>query len=507
MDSYFAYTRVSTKKQGEKGVSLDEQRDAIARYAKANGLSVGEWLEERETAAKGGRPVFSQMLDRLRNREAAGVIIHKIDRSARNLKDWADLGVLIDRGVDVHFAHEAMDLASRGGRLSADIQAIVAADYIRNLRSEIRKGMYGRLKQGLYPLGAPVGYLDQGKGKPKVPDPTKAPLVRQLFEVYATGAHTLHTLRKVADEIGFTNLRGGRISINGLSTILNNPFYCGVIRMKSTGETFKGIHKPIVSTALFDHVQDVLCGRVSARPVKHDFLLRRLLRCRRCGYTLIGERQKGYIYYRCHTRRCRPTSIREDDADKQIGLVFAEVQLTRCELTELRKLLDKRSKTWGVDRTAMVEGAKLDVDRLKQRAERLTDALVDGALDQSVFNERRQRLVVDIRAAEKRVEALQSLSDDVQREMAKILEQLESLQRSYERGVPFERRDLITEVTSNRLLAGKNLAVELHEPFRTVANRPKFSSSTPLRERTRTLDSLFETLWQYACSQVSAGQQ
>ena len=57
------------------------------------------------------------------------MIIHKIDRSARNLKDWADLGELIDQGIDVHFANESLDLHSRGGRLSADIQAVVAADY------------------------------------------------------------------------------------------------------------------------------------------------------------------------------------------------------------------------------------------------------------------------------------------------------------------------------------------------------------------------------------------
>jgi DNA invertase Pin-like site-specific DNA recombinase len=77
-------------------------------------------------------------------------VIHKIDRSARNLRDWADLGDLIDAGVDVHFANETMDLKSRGGRLSADILAVVAADFIRNNREETRKSFYRRLKQGIY---------------------------------------------------------------------------------------------------------------------------------------------------------------------------------------------------------------------------------------------------------------------------------------------------------------------------------------------------------------------
>jgi Resolvase, N terminal domain len=52
---------------------------------------------------------------------AEGVIIQNIDRSARNLREWADLGELINKGVQVHFAYEGLDLHSRGSRLLADI--------------------------------------------------------------------------------------------------------------------------------------------------------------------------------------------------------------------------------------------------------------------------------------------------------------------------------------------------------------------------------------------------
>jgi len=187
MQNYFAYIRVSTAKQGEKGVSLQEQKGAIESYARRFNLEISRWFEERETAAKSGRPVFAEMLKLLRERKGVGVIIHKIDRSARNLKDWANLGEMIDAGSQVHFVNESLDLHSRGGRLSADIQAVVAADYIRNLREETRKGFYGRLKQGLYPLPAPIGYLDQGRGAAKIPDPRRAPLVIQAFRLYATG--------------------------------------------------------------------------------------------------------------------------------------------------------------------------------------------------------------------------------------------------------------------------------------------------------------------------------
>ena len=167
MGEFFAYIRVSTQKQGETGSSLSEQRDAISQFAAKNGFAISEWFEETETAAKQGRGQFSRMMRELRLRKAHGVVFHKIDRGARNLKDWNDIQELIERGIDVRFAHESLDMQTRGGRLTADLLAVIASDYIRNLRDEVKKGIRGRLKQGLYPLPAPLGYLDAGGGKPK----------------------------------------------------------------------------------------------------------------------------------------------------------------------------------------------------------------------------------------------------------------------------------------------------------------------------------------------------
>ena len=114
MKQCFGYVRVSTVKQGE-GVSLEAQQEAIERFAEQNDITITKWFEEKQTAAKAGRPVFSAMVKALRQHKAAGVIIHKIDRSARNFRDWARIGELSDAGIDVHFASESLDFRSRGG--------------------------------------------------------------------------------------------------------------------------------------------------------------------------------------------------------------------------------------------------------------------------------------------------------------------------------------------------------------------------------------------------------
>lgn len=307
---YFAYVRVSTTKQ-KSGVSLEEQRRAIVQFAQARGCTIAQWFEETETAAYGGRRVFTQMLARIDKGEASGLILHKIDRGARNLKDWALIGDLLDRGVDIRFAHENLDMESRGGRLAADIQAVIAADYIRNLREEVKKGLEGRLRQGLYPFKAPLGYRDHGAGRAKTLDPQLAPLVAEAFARYAARTCTLRMLATEMCELGLVNQRGGRVSVNTLSNMLNNPFYTGVIRIKRTGAVYSGVHRPLISAALFDQVQTVLRGKTGDRlGLKHRFLYRRLIVCA-CGHRLVGERHKGFVYYRCHSHGCR-VSLREE---------------------------------------------------------------------------------------------------------------------------------------------------------------------------------------------------
>ena len=229
MKACFAYVRVSTVKQGD-GVSLEAQREAITWYAGRHDLKVVDWFEEKETAAKSGRPIFNRMLKQLRQGKAQGLIMHKIDRSARNFADWAKIGDLADAGIDIFFATESLDFHSRGGRLTADIQAVIAADYIRNLREETKKGIRGRLKQGLYPFSAPLGYVNNGGGKLKTLDPIRAPLVRELFEHYLTGNFSIRSLHEAMVERGLTTRGNHPISKRTVEDVLRNPFYCGLMR-------------------------------------------------------------------------------------------------------------------------------------------------------------------------------------------------------------------------------------------------------------------------------------
>lgn len=494
LNNYFGYIRVSTARQGERGVSLLEQRSAIERHATRNSLSITQWIEERETAAKKGRPLWNAMLKELRKGTVQGVVIHKIDRSARNLKDWADLGDLIDQGIEVHFVNESLDLQSRGGRLSADIQAVVAADYIRNLREEAKKGIYGRLKQGFYPLRAPIGYQDQGAGKAKTIDPVKGPIVRKAFELYGTGQWSIPTLMDELYRRGLRNHAGNGVTRSGLHKMLRNPFYTGVVHIKASGETYLGNHDALISKSLFDRVQDILHGRVGRRVIVHDFLFRRFVKCEQCGYSLIGERKKGITYYRCHAKTCPKTSVREDGIVAGVFEVLKALEFSPEEKAYLTERITELKANWIKNRETHLQALTMHLTQVIERLNRLTDAYLDQALEKELFEERKTALIKERRMLEDQIRDYETNRLSVPDELRKFVELAGDAYSLYQMADTAKKRRLLRIVMSNCTVKQKTLDFVYSIPFREVAAREKDDDGGPSKEIGRTLESLLNRL-------------
>lgn len=465
MRTYFAYIRVSTVKQGEHGSSLQEQRSAIEAYAARHDLKIAGWYEEMVTAAKLGRQKYNQMLADLEKGRAAGVIIHKIDRSARNLHDWARLGKLIDLGIDVRFAHESFDLASRGGRLAADIQAVVAADYVRNLRQEVIKGCYGRLKEGLYPLPAPMGYLNNGAGKPKTIDPIKGPLIRTLFELYGSGRYSFDPLREEMFKRGLVAKGGGKLSRTGIATILHNPFYMGVIYVRRSQQTFIGVHEALISKALFERVQAVASGKLRIKRARREFAYRRRIECEGCGLTLVGEFQKGHTYYRCHTPSCHRVCLREDRLDAACSQLLSLLQFTDEEMRALAELAEEGRQDEALGEQEAKDRLRVAIGRCDDRLTRLTDAFIDTSIDKEVFEHRKAALIMEKRALAEALERPQGNNS------GQLLEKLELGNAAYlrfETPNPLEKSEVLNLVSSNLSVRANELVFRLLFPFDEV---------------------------------------
>lgn len=280
MPKYVAYLRRSTKDEKHQQYSISAQDKLCKKYAKQHSLTIGKIVTEEHSARMAGkRPKFLAMLEDLEQGKYEGVIVHNVDRLLRSIGDYALIDTLRTSGTEFHFVDGSYPNTPEGNMMLG-INVVFAKWYVEKLGKEVKKGFKESLEQGRYPGEAPVGYLDKGKGI-KTPDPVYAPLVRQAFELYATGDYSLDSLTAEMRKRGLRTKRGqkyGKQLVKGsLHRILSNPFYCGKVLMK--GEEYEGGHEPIISKDLFYRVEKLLHSKNTSFVSRKPFAYRGLLRC------------------------------------------------------------------------------------------------------------------------------------------------------------------------------------------------------------------------------------
>src|SRR5207249_2431861 len=103
---------------------------------------------------------------------------------------------------------------------------------------------------------APIGYVNNLATHRIEPDPQRAPLIAELFQVYATGAYSLRALLVKAHAIGLTHPRTGRrLFKSEIHRLIQNPIYSGDFVWD--GNKYDGCHQAIITRELFQEARTV----------------------------------------------------------------------------------------------------------------------------------------------------------------------------------------------------------------------------------------------------------
>jgi hypothetical protein len=156
-----------------------------------------------------------------------------------------------------------------------------------------------------------------------------------MFELYASGQHSLSSLRKALKaEFGQSLAKGY------LDRLLKNPFYTGQFIWER--KLYLGTHTPLVSRPVFDAVQDVFRGHNKPKCRKQDFPFRGILTCAYDRCLVTAEMKKGkYTYYRCtgHRGKCDLPYFREEDLAQRLGSVLKDIHIPDGVLKQLEQSL------------------------------------------------------------------------------------------------------------------------------------------------------------------------
>ena len=271
MANVILYTRVSTDEQAEKGFSLRDQKEKLERYADANGYTVVQHFEDDHSAKTFERPAFNKLLAFVKSNKGfvKKLLVIKFDRFSRDLEGGLVMITQLKKlGVEVEAIEQLLDDSVPENILMKAIY--MATPQVENARRSLNttNGMRKAMKEGRWVSGAPIGYKNARDtlNRPIIVFSKDEPLVKKAFELYVTGLWEIDALRKEM------NKHGLKVSRNRFWSLLRDPFYYGMIRIKEykneREELVKGLHAPIISEELFNEVQYVLSGKKKLKAMK-----------------------------------------------------------------------------------------------------------------------------------------------------------------------------------------------------------------------------------------------
>jgi len=469
------YARVSTDKQAQKELSIPAQVAAMQEYAKRNGWRVvGHFIDEGESARTADRPELKRLIQHCKDEKNVDIVlVHKIDRLARNLIDYATIkAILKQKGIKLVSVSEPFD-DNPIGHLLENIIASISEWYSANLGEEIKKANLAKLKRGEWPHKPPVGYKSaQGEnGRVKhVPDLKAAPLIRQAFELFLTGNCSLRTLSEEMHARGMKTRYGRIYSPESIKKVLMNRFYIGGLEWQ--GKEYRGRHKPIITPELFYRVQEVLKKRSvdNGEKGRLEFLLRGVAYCQACGQRLTGEVHPRGSYYRClpnlHKKKCEQPYIPVKLLDAQLEALYERLQPPRKLLellkVEMHEIAQRRKHIAGKE----INTLKRTVEDLENKQLRLLDEMLAGKVARDIYEKIDKRYSEKKREVEARLSQLEVDYNDPLDFLDKCMVVASMISHLHRRFNYEQKKNLLRAIFEKIYVQSKSIvSVKLNPPF------------------------------------------
>ena len=305
---YISYSRVSTNEQGEKGVSIEAQKEEHQRWARENGIEIYRYFTDSGySAGSFKRPGLQEMISLIAENKKTKkgypyryvLLIRYQSRLIRDISKKRSLQCVFEKyNVSVQCLNGDWKREPNAGGIVTDIQMLID----ENERLQVSGRVYDSYRHiamaGCYPIGGkrpPLGYkkVRAGKNWKLAPDEIEAPQIKSLFEMLATGEFTA---KKACVYLNSQEFLGRRWSWHVLTKLIDNPLYYGRFQtawFDSEDPTIDNSLKagwfnpachtePIISKDLYDQVQMVMHRRKSQRN-SHVYYFKDKIICNLCG--------------------------------------------------------------------------------------------------------------------------------------------------------------------------------------------------------------------------------
>lgn len=499
------YDRVSTINQRDNGLSLETQKTQILKKIEELGGELSEEIYE-----DGGitgtsiekRPAIQALIARCAKGDIDYVIVQDSSRISRNTLEYLVIKQTLKKyGTAIIPLTGAIssDIGPMGDVMDEMI-AVVHSIVPRLTSYKVKQTAAEKFKAGFYPSVAIVGYMNVVNKNPTssydkriiVPDPQTAPFITHAFKMYATGNHSIFSVREYLHNNGVRGKTGRPLAYSLMHNILRNPFYWGWMRYG--GMEAMGKHQPLIDKKTFDIVQYTLKRRGDSgiRQRKHNFLLRGVVYCNLCGKRYTAEwhvDEKKYVhrggrigYYHCsgigRVNKCPTSYVEIEDLEKQVEKEVEKLEFSQEFIDAVKRNIRKVYENTN-DRVKISKKAAYNRrDAIEIKRERLEEELLEGTIARDRF------MVLSAKIESEMTDILKELADirKVRTIDVKIVDDVLALTRdvatTYKEGDTDARRAYLNFFFSKILIENKKVVNTQYQPAIDVLNKAKLGILT-----------------------------
>lgn len=439
------YARVSTRRQ-EQEATIESQVEQLLAYAQQNGYQVSASHQYIDQAISGQR-LARPALDRLRDQALAGAFTVLLclspDRLARNLgAQQVILDELKQVGVQVIFITQPNLPTDPQSQLLINIQGAFA-EYERVLISErMRRGRLYKLRHGQsVPSKTPYGYRYQPAEARRrngwIVLEDQAIVVKQMFVWYTADHLTLAQIVQQLNASAVPAPAGLNWNTSTVGRILRQPAYKGTaffnrhqadystvgqLRRQGRGhlcfprlvprsneEWIEVQVPPLVDEMVWQAAQERLAmnAQFAQRNSQRNYLLRGLLVCSVCGYTLQGRTRDTRSSYHCaHGGKHRPADVPQHSCTLDAQVAEPLIWQALSDLLRNPQQIEDAWQALCSQQTAPPTEVMFWRQRqqtLSQQRQRLLNAYQAGVLSIEELTQRQNPLMSELRDLEQRL--------------------------------------------------------------------------------------------------------
>ncbi len=479
---YFLYARKSSESEDRQVASISAQVEVMTDVAKELGLKIVDTLSESSSGFHVGRKVFNEMLERIANGEADGIIVWKLSRLSRNPDDAGKIMGMLQRKEVKHIRTIDRNWLPEDNVMMMYVEFGVTNQFSRDLSDDTTRGLIKKAERGWNPKASlPLGYMHSPFKKVGdqeiMPDPERFEIISKALRKVATGEMRPLIALNYANNLGLRTKKGEEVSESVFYRMLSNPFYCGKFEYpEASSNWYDGKHEKAISEEEFELIQKYRGHKDRPRPQKHLFPYTGMMKCGECGCSIVVDpkvkvQKNGnvhkYFYYRCTKSKgnCSQKYLEVTQLEKQLAEMLESIEIPdsfhQWALDELELDVQKDIS----DRNEIIEAAQKGYDEALEQIHNLVKGYSSGKIPEEAYDS-------NLAEFNKSKAKYKKILDNTDERIAEWTEQAKkSFKFAHEAKQKFEdgdltvKNDIFLNLGANIVIKDLHLSVDIDKPL------------------------------------------